>query len=114
MNDRLKQAADTVLANTVGSAGGAEKNAQTDARKYFNDVISRYPKSDEADLAVHAAKSFCAETFHMCAGNMIQLHGGIGMTEELSIGHYFRRLTAFGNLFGDREFHLQRFAALTQ
>jgi len=34
--------------------------------------------SDEAPIALHAAKSFCADTFFMCASNMIQLHGGIG------------------------------------
>ena len=35
-----------------------------------------------------------------------------GMTEELDIGHYFRRLTLFCNLFGSADHHLQRFAAL--
>lgn len=38
--------------------------------------------SDEAGLALHAAKSFAADTFFMVAGNMIQLHGGIGFTWE--------------------------------
>ena len=48
------------------------------------------------------------------AQQAVQLHGGIGVTEDLDVGHYFRRLTAFGNLFGDRDHHLRRFAALTQ
>jgi alkylation response protein AidB-like acyl-CoA dehydrogenase len=42
--------------------------------------------------------------------NAIQLHGGIAMTEELSVGHYFKRLTALESWFGSREFHLQRFS----
>jgi alkylation response protein AidB-like acyl-CoA dehydrogenase len=42
----------------------------------------------------------------------VQLHGGVGMTEELDIGHYFRRLTLFQHAFGGSEHHLKRFAAL--
>jgi alkylation response protein AidB-like acyl-CoA dehydrogenase len=42
----------------------------------------------------------------------VQLHGGVGMTEELDIGHYFRRLTLFQNWFGGVDHHLQRFATL--
>ncbi|KAF0805052.1 pimeloyl-CoA dehydrogenase [Alcanivorax xiamenensis] len=38
----------------------------------------------------------------------VQLHGGIGMTDELDVGHYFKRLTALGLLFGDENYHLKR------
>ncbi|MEQ9510983.1 MAG: acyl-CoA dehydrogenase family protein [Alloalcanivorax xenomutans] len=38
----------------------------------------------------------------------VQLHGGIGMTDELDVGHYFKRLTALGLLFGDESYHLKR------
>jgi alkylation response protein AidB-like acyl-CoA dehydrogenase len=41
----------------------------------------------------------------------IQLHGGIGVTDELDVGHYFKRLTAIETLFGNTAFHLQRFGA---
>ena len=40
----------------------------------------------------------------------IQLHGGIGMTEECQAGHYFRRLTVIETLFGDTQHHLRRLA----
>lgn len=43
----------------------------------------------------------------------IQLHGGIGMTEEYVAAHYFRRLTAIEKLLGDTDFHIDRFAALS-
>lgn len=43
--------------------------------------------------------------------NAIQLHGGMGMTDELNIGHYFKRLTAIDVLFGNVDFHLRRFSA---
>ena len=38
----------------------------------------------------------------------IQLHGGIGMTMEAKIGHYFKRLTMIEKTFGDTDFHLSR------
>jgi alkylation response protein AidB-like acyl-CoA dehydrogenase len=39
------------------------------------------------------------------------LHGGIGVTEECAVGHYFRRLTLIDNSFGSVQNHLQRIAA---
>ena len=41
----------------------------------------------------------------------IQLHGGIGMTMEYKVGHYFKRLTMIEQLFGDTEHHLRTVAA---
>lgn len=61
---------------------------------------------------VSAAKAAIGERAHFVAQQAVQLHGGVGMTEELDIGHYFRRLTLFCNLFGSSDHHLQRFAAL--
>jgi alkylation response protein AidB-like acyl-CoA dehydrogenase len=40
----------------------------------------------------------------------VQLHGGMGMTEEYKIGHYFKRLSMIDTLFGDVDYHLERFA----
>jgi len=42
----------------------------------------------------------------------VQLHGGMGMTNELNIGHYFKRLTAIETLYGNTDFHLKRYASL--
>jgi alkylation response protein AidB-like acyl-CoA dehydrogenase len=42
----------------------------------------------------------------------IQIHGGMGITEELALGHYFRRLTAIAAQFGSTDFHLRRYADL--
>lgn len=41
----------------------------------------------------------------------VQLHGGIGVTEEYAVGHYFRRLTMIETLFGDDDYHFARIAA---
>lgn len=40
----------------------------------------------------------------------VQLHGGMGMTDELSVGHYFKRLTMINTIFGDHDYHLKRFS----
>ena len=79
-------------------------------------VMLRLQDADRAERrkAASACKAYVHKASKFVAQQAVQLHGGIGVTEELSIGHYFRRLTAFGNLFGDREYHLQRFSALTQ
>ncbi len=62
--------------------------------------------------AVSAAKAYLGQTSKFVAQHAVQLHGGIGVTEELDVGHYFRQLTAFGILYGDRERHLERYASL--
>ncbi|SET84327.1 Acyl-CoA dehydrogenase [Marinobacter segnicrescens] len=61
--------------------------------------------------AVSAAKAYLGQASKFVAQQAVQLHGGIGVTEELDVGHYFRQLSAFGSLYGSREYHLRRFAA---
>lgn len=68
-------------------------------------------KNDETALALHAAKSFCGDTYRMCAGNMIQLHGGIGFTWEHDAHLYFKRARSIGSMMGDGDWHRERIAA---
>ena len=42
----------------------------------------------------------------------VQIHGGIGVTDELAVSHYFRRLMFLNTLFGDAEHHLKRYVSL--
>jgi len=42
----------------------------------------------------------------------IQLHGGMGMTDELNVGYYFKRLTCIDALFGNVDHHLKQYAEL--
>jgi alkylation response protein AidB-like acyl-CoA dehydrogenase len=60
--------------------------------------------------AVSAAKIKVADACRHVSQEAVQLHGGMGMTEELKISHTFRRLTMIGQTFGDAEHHLERFA----
>jgi alkylation response protein AidB-like acyl-CoA dehydrogenase len=67
--------------------------------------------SAERGRAVSAAKVRVIESAKVVGTHAIQLHGGIGITEEHIISHYFRRLFAFANRFGGTERHLARFMA---
>lgn len=66
--------------------------------------------SDEAPIALHAAKSFCADTYRMCAGNMIQLHGGIGFTWEHDAHLFFKRARSIATMIGDSQWHREQIA----
>jgi alkylation response protein AidB-like acyl-CoA dehydrogenase len=62
--------------------------------------------------AVSAAKIKIADAARLISQESVQLHGGMGMTEELKISHTFRRLTMAAQRFGDADHHLERHAAL--
>ncbi|QJQ31355.1 acyl-CoA dehydrogenase [Sphingomonas lacunae] len=68
--------------------------------------------SDEAALAVHAAKSFAADTAFRCAGDMIQLHGGIGFTWEHDAHLYFKRARALQSMMGSGNWHREQIAKM--
>jgi pimeloyl-CoA dehydrogenase small subunit len=66
----------------------------------------------EARKAISAFKVQVGKSGRFVGQNAVQLHGGMGMTEELRIGHYFKRLTTIDTLFGNVDFHLKRFGGL--
>ena len=61
-----------------------------------------------------AAKVTIGQACRFIAQNAVQLHGGMGMTDELILSHWFKRLTTLEMSFGDTDFHLQRFAELSR
>ena len=67
---------------------------------------------DERRRGVSAMKAVVAEAGLYVGRQAIQLHGGIGMTEEYVIGHYYKRLFAIAHLYGDQDTHIERFASL--
>ncbi|MGL6113372.1 MAG: acyl-CoA dehydrogenase family protein [Rubrivivax sp.] len=67
----------------------------------------------ERQRAVSAAKIKIADAARHVSQESVQLHGGMGMSEELKISHTFRRLTMIAQRFGDADHHLERYAALT-
>jgi len=68
--------------------------------------------SDDADLALHAAKAFCADTFFKCAGDMIQLHGGIGFTWEHDAHLFFKRARSIQTMLLDGNWHRETIATM--
>ena len=65
----------------------------------------------DQDLALHGAKAFCADTFFRCAGDMIQLHGGIGFTWEHDAHLFFKRARSIQTLLQSGDWHRERIAA---
>ncbi|HEY0917097.1 MAG TPA: acyl-CoA dehydrogenase family protein, partial [Solimonas sp.] len=69
--------------------------------------------ADERALAASAAKAQVDKAAKFVGESAVQIHGGMGITEELSLGHYFRRCTAIAAQFGNADFHLRRYADLS-
>ncbi|PTB18874.1 acyl-CoA dehydrogenase [Trinickia symbiotica] len=67
--------------------------------------------ADERGRVVSAAKAVAGRANRFVCAQGIQLHGGMGLTEEYPVGHYFRKMTMMEKMFGDIDFHLGRLAA---
>ncbi len=64
----------------------------------------------ERAKAASAAKAEIGKAGKLVGQESIQLHGGMGMSAEMAIGHYFKRLTMIDVMFGNQHYHLRRFA----
>ena len=73
----------------------------------------RMSEDDElaAIKAISALKVQVGKGGRFVGQNAIQLHGGMGMTDELNVGHYFKRITAVETLFGNADFHLKKYSS---
>jgi alkylation response protein AidB-like acyl-CoA dehydrogenase len=78
--------------------------------QHFNLSLS----TGEGDLSrlASGAKSKIGYAGKFIADQAVQLHGGMGMTDELNVGHYFKRISSINIQFGDPAFHVLRFAQL--
>lgn len=70
-------------------------------------------EEDERAKAVSAAKVQIGKACKFVGQNAIQLHGGMGMTDEMAIGHYFKRATMIESLFGSTDHFLARYEDLS-
>jgi alkylation response protein AidB-like acyl-CoA dehydrogenase len=77
-------------------------------------VLNLEASPDTRARAVSAAKATIGRAARFVGQQAVQLHGGMGMTEELAIGHYFKRLTALQYEFGSTDYHVARYAELTR
>ena len=88
---------------------------EAEQSKSMSDMVAmKLGMGDETESrkAVAAAKAQIGQAAKFVGQQSIQLHGGMGMTDEYSIGHYFKRLTTIEMLFGNTDHHFKRYAAL--
>lgn len=78
----------------------------------FNAAIQLETGTSEASSACSALKVKLAEAGRLVSHEAVQLHGGIGMSDELIVGHLLKRLMVLSKLFGDEDFYLQRYVRL--
>ncbi len=81
---------------------------QARSMSIFATMASDFEDAKERAKAVAAAKVQIGKSLKFVGQQAIQLHGGVGMTMELKIGHYFKRLTMIESTFGDTDYHLRR------
>jgi hypothetical protein len=62
-----------------------------------------------AQRTIHALKHLIGKSGIFVGENAVQLHGGMGVTEELRVGHFFKRLLVIDSQFGNADFHLEKF-----
>ncbi len=77
---------------------------------YYAAILRKEGRADAAQAA-SALKVKLGDAGRFVSQQAVQLHGGIGMTDELGISHYFKRLLLLNTLFGDSEHHLGRYLA---
>ncbi|GGC51894.1 acyl-CoA dehydrogenase family protein [Chelatococcus reniformis] len=75
-------------------------------------MMARSDDAAERARAVAAAKVQIGRSGRLAGQKAIQLHGGVGMTQEYKVGHYFKRLTIIDLMFGDADHHLAILAQL--
>jgi len=78
----------------------------------YRAVCAAQADSDDAERSLLALKVMVGKAGRHIGGEAIQLHGGMGMTDELPVGFYVKRLMIINTLFGDADYHQQRFSAL--
>ncbi len=83
---------------------------QARSMSMYATMAGDFDNAKERATAVAAAKVQIGKSAKFVGQQAIQLHGGIGMTMEAKIGHYFKRLTMIENTFGDTDYHLRRVA----
>src|SRR5689334_23537904 len=83
---------------------------QARSMSMFATMAGDFEDAKERASAIAAAKVQIGKSLKFVGQQSIQLHGGIGMTMEAKIGHYFKRLTMIENSFGDTDYHQRRVA----
>jgi alkylation response protein AidB-like acyl-CoA dehydrogenase len=73
---------------------------------------ANHPDRAQRRRAIHAAKAYIGQAARYVGQQAVQLHGGIGVTDELVVSHWFKRLAIINATFGDAEHHVGCFSDL--
>lgn len=87
--------------------------AQNTRSLLYRAVCAIDAEDEDAQRSLLALKVMVGRAGRHVGGEAIQLHGGMGMTNEMPVGYYVKRLMIINTLFGDADYHQQRFIALT-
>jgi alkylation response protein AidB-like acyl-CoA dehydrogenase len=82
---------------------------QSKSMAYLAAMKARSPDAVERRRAVSAAKVYIGRSGRSIAKSAIQMHGGMGVTNEMAAAHYAKRLTLVDFILGDTDHHLERF-----
>lgn len=91
----------------------ALRDAEALTRRACEALSDKLPAEDTT-AAIAAAKIQCSQAARMIAQEAVQMHGGVGTTNDAAISHYFKRLVRLGRLHGDAAFHKRRLATLME
>ena len=78
----------------------------------YMSTMKHAEKSMDAKKSISGLKYQIGKAGKFIGQQAIQIHGGMGVTDELNIGHFFKRLTTIGTIFGNSDFHLKRYSEL--
>jgi len=78
----------------------------------YRAVCSANASSNGSEKDLLALKVMVGRAGKLIGGEAIQLHGGMGMTDELDVGHYVKRLMMINTTFGDADYNQARFSKL--
>lgn len=87
------------------------QSEQARSMSYLAAIKCVDPDRSERRRSLSASKVVIGQAGKFIGQWAVQLHGGMGMTDELIVSHYFKRLTSIDLIFGDADFHLQQFIA---
>ena len=82
---------------------------ETEYTKSFLLKVLATEDKDEKTKLIYGLKNQISKSGKLVGEEAVQLHGGMGVTEEMSIGHYLKRLMVIANIFGSADFYLQKY-----
>lgn len=97
------------MADEAGGLGGGPIEADILAEEMGRRlVLEHFATRPRRNAAVSSAKIVAPEAGRVVGGQDIQLYGGVGMTDEYQVGHYYKRLLVLEKSWGDVGFHPDR------